>query len=513
MESNEETVKRPSTPPPFPNVTIERAVEVDVERGIEERNSDSGISSTNILPNRSAAEIARDVKLVLESVFGSKSIEEEKKEEEEGKKLKKKNSKKSLKKRKKKKKRKKRSDGKKKKRKKLYTVPKRDAAGRIKRKKLKIKGRSKVVKKNIKKGKDANIGLETISEDEWEESSDEGEPTSSYAESVSYAESGSYSESAGSEWVDSDSDSSYDSEEDDDEGDWSDEEFENDYDEPNIDDGALKLENGKRRLLSREKIFCFILFGIVVGGALAVARVVSGNKAAPKIDPDNERSKYLSSLLNPIAPNFNNPSSKEETAAAWMVNTDPADWSMLSDDALIERYVIVLIYFVTEGDLWNFSRDWLSEQSVCDWYGVTCNSGRHVSDLILGKLFFKAANNFLPVYPFSLILVNPLDDNGLFGSIPSELFLLTDLVIVSMGKKKTCKSRKYRRCLAHSLLHILYLSSDSNSLTGTLPTEVGMLRELKGLFIGTESFNRKFQGPIPSEIGFLTNLRDLSLRK
>lgn len=55
--------------------------------------------------------------------------------------------------------------------------------------------------------------------------------------------------------------------------------------------------------------------------------------------------------------------------------------------------------------------------------------------------------------------------------------------------------------------------SDSNSITGTLPSEIGQVTKLTGLFMGMETVNSLFQGPLPTEIGRLTNLKDLHLRK
>jgi hypothetical protein len=56
-------------------------------------------------------------------------------------------------------------------------------------------------------------------------------------------------------------------------------------------------------------------------------------------------------------------------------------------------------------------------------------------------------------------------------------------------------------------------TTDKNSLTGSIPSEVGFLTNLEGFFMGTLSFNSVFQGPIPTEIGLLSNLKNLHLRK
>ena len=54
---------------------------------------------------------------------------------------------------------------------------------------------------------------------------------------------------------------------------------------------------------------------------------------------------------------------------------------------------------------------------------------------------------------------------------------------------------------------------DKNSLTGVIPSELGLLTKLEGLFLGSLSYDSDFQGPIPAEIGLLTGLKNLHLCK
>lgn len=110
---------------------------------------------------------------------------------------------------------------------------------------------------------------------------------------------------------------------------------------------------------------------------------------------------------------------------------------------------------------------------------------------------------------------NSSDENGLFGSLPTELFFLTDLLTLSLGTivmrkmhpgSDLCIPRFLMQCFVSPL-------PDKNSLTGAIPSELGLLTNLEGLFLGSLSYNPDFQGPIPSEIGLLSSLMNLHLRK
>lgn len=92
------------------------------------------------------------------------------------------------------------------------------------------------------------------------------------------------------------------------------------------------------------------------------------------------------------------------------------------------------------------------------------------------------------VFVFEQLLIQPWTlydfvfqaNNTLTGSLPSEIGLLTNL---SMLRLK------------------------DNNLTSTIPTKIGLLTSLEELFVESNDFT----GSIPSEIGLLTNLVDLAV--
>lgn len=87
-------------------------------------------------------------------------------------------------------------------------------------------------------------------------------------------------------------------------------------------------------------------------------------------------------------------SSPQYDAMDWLVNDDPAelDFDATSTSILIERYALAVLYFALDGDSWDSSYGFLSEDDVCDWngpgsdftQGVLC-SGGSIYELTLGS--------------------------------------------------------------------------------------------------------------------------------
>jgi hypothetical protein len=55
-----------------------------------------------------------------------------------------------------------------------------------------------------------------------------------------------------------------------------------------------------------------------------------------------------------------------------------------SESARIQRFAMAEFFYEQEGLTWTDSTNWLSNRSVCSWYGITCNEDRIVSKIELG---------------------------------------------------------------------------------------------------------------------------------
>ena len=150
--------------------------------------------------------------------------------------------------------------------------------------------------------------------------------------------------------------------------------------------------------------------------------------------------------------------------ASWL--SDPSDPTLpagigeatCSDD----RDVLVALYEATNGDNWEHNTNWLSDEPLGEWYGVTTDDNGRVTSLWLRN-------------------------NQLSGRIPPELGNLT---------------------------HLERLNLDWNNLSGRIPPELGNLTNLQSLWISGSLFNRsELSGPLPWSLVRLTNLESLDLSK
>jgi hypothetical protein len=98
---------------------------------------------------------------------------------------------------------------------------------------------------------------------------------------------------------------------------------------------------------------------------------------------------------------LDDPSSPQFLALEWLAKKDGAQLNIPDSRyrTLVERYVISLLYFSTQGAAWSEQHSFLSRHSVCDWndqmgdeaigaskIGIICDNDGHVVKIILGKL-------------------------------------------------------------------------------------------------------------------------------
>ena len=172
-----------------------------------------------------------------------------------------------------------------------------------------------------------------------------------------------------------------------------------------------------------------------------------------------------------------------------------------------ERAVLEAFYLSTDGDNWKEASGWLSAQSVCSWFGVTCVAGS-VSKLEL------ADNQLQGVLPAELVylgnlLILDLQDNQLGGNIPPELGQLNDLVDLNLSFNHLEGAIPPGLGNLHNLL-FLRLAGNSR-LSGPIPPEIGDLENLDILSLSSFTGGTQLSGTIPVELGNLTQLTFLEL--
>lgn len=213
---------------------------------------------------------------------------------------------------------------------------------------------------------------------------------------------------------------------------------------------------------------------------------------------------------------FQDASSPHYRALQWL----STDNITLSGDrpttTILERYVLALLYFGTDGPNWTRQDlNFLTESSVCEWnnkippdrlggLGIYCDiSASSVRQVVLYGIGLAGT------IPWELSLVSDLQGlsigtNSLTGSIPVELASLQklDFFHVALNQLSGTIPTEFGRLTLLTDFHI-----SSNFLSGTLPSEIGLWKNL----IDVRMHNNTLSGSIPSELGQWTALTFLSL--
>ena len=163
-----------------------------------------------------------------------------------------------------------------------------------------------------------------------------------------------------------------------------------------------------------------------------------------------------------------------------------------------DRDALVALYEATDGANWTNSENWLSEQPLDEWWGVTTDGQGRVTNLVL---WANQLHGALPPQLGDLAALEKLNiggaarvegaaaniwwlhQNHLRGPIPPQLGLLSNLRVLDLS------------------------GEEGNSLTGPIPVELGNLANLERLLLK----GNQLRGPIPPELGRLVNLEEVRL--
>ncbi|KAG7345697.1 RHS repeat-associated core domain containing protein [Nitzschia inconspicua] len=196
------------------------------------------------------------------------------------------------------------------------------------------------------------------------------------------------------------------------------------------------------------------------------------------------------------------PQSPQSAALRWLQR--PINDSF-SDDQLVQRYALATLYYATGGDTgrWTASSLWLTALNECQWFTTSDSS----------TICSGPSNSYLEL---------DLRSNGLTGTLPEEIAMLTDLTTLRLSENGITGSLPSSLSL---LSRLEYLDLAANRLTeevapsdnvfvagnvngGTLFSQLGDMQALTHLSL----FQNLFETTIPTTIGLLSgNLRILDL--
>ncbi|MGK3733872.1 MAG: Leucine-rich repeat (LRR) protein [Bacillariaceae sp.] len=213
---------------------------------------------------------------------------------------------------------------------------------------------------------------------------------------------------------------------------------------------------------------------------------------APQLKPSTIQNLLISqwpSLEESIA----TPSSPQGEAFKWLTNST-SNLDAYSEQQLIQRFTMATFFYSTNGKDWLTNDGWLSEENECLWYQT------------------KSFRN--PCDASGSLLNLELDENGLSGSLPSELALLSNSLTrleLATGKKTDDSNETFIRGNLPSEVGLLtkleYMSLSNQQISGTIPSEISELSLLTVLDLE----RNKFEGSIMTNIGQLQQLNNLYL--
>jgi hypothetical protein len=226
----------------------------------------------------------------------------------------------------------------------------------------------------------------------------------------------------------------------------------------------------RQRKVQYSILGCVLLVvGVSVGVIVATGgsgRVTVYTTTAPSMSPSAAPSSFDLDKFDDILPDFSlaslsNQNSPAAKAFSWL--TSEQDLYAYSDFQKLQRFVLATLFYSTNGEKWLDNGGWVEKFRFdeCDWYmGEDSDSG-----CVDGR--------------YEEIT---LDLNGLAGTLPDELSVLTDLKVLRMS---------------------------FNGLTGEIPSRFGSLTNLKILSL----YINRLKGPLPLELGSLSALEDIDLSR
>ena len=189
--------------------------------------------------------------------------------------------------------------------------------------------------------------------------------------------------------------------------------------------------------------------------------------------------------------------------AQWLGRIMHADVSVCTTDDRPDYYALAALYQSTNGPGWTNSDNWLSDEPLGTWHGVSTDSDGRVTGLDLRENNLRGQ---IPPESGRLQYLTELNvwGNQLAGSIPPEIGQLQNLSFLQLGKNQLTGPILSE---LGKLQNLTRLDLGGNQLTGPIPPEIWELQQLRVLWLS----GNPLSGSIPEEIGQLQNLTWLGL--
>ncbi|MXZ70432.1 MAG: hypothetical protein F4Z04_02805 [Acidobacteria bacterium] len=204
----------------------------------------------------------------------------------------------------------------------------------------------------------------------------------------------------------------------------------------------------------------------------------------------------------------------------------PMDEALAQGSVQSDRAALVRLYNATDGPNWANSTNWLSDEPLSDWHGVTTDANGRVTMLDLDfngldgqipgaigdldrlevlLLFINDLTGSIPTQIGDLDSLRKLDlgGNDLTGRIPATLGNLTRLTQLGLWSNDLTGHIPD----LSNLVLLEHLRLENNRLTGQVPTWIGNLASLTWLAL----YGNGLTGPLPDDLAVLSRLGRLNL--
>ena len=155
---------------------------------------------------------------------------------------------------------------------------------------------------------------------------------------------------------------------------------------------------------------------------------------------------------------------------------------------LSQTDALVALYHATGGANWARNANWLSEEPIGTWYGVTTNENGGVTEINLNR---NLLNGHIPPALASLsnLEILRMSGNSLAGPIPVALANLTALTNLELNDNQLDGPIPPQ---LGNLANLAWLDLSANNLTGPIPTELRALTGLTVLELSENSLTGRF---------------------
>jgi len=201
---------------------------------------------------------------------------------------------------------------------------------------------------------------------------------------------------------------------------------------------------------------------------------------------------------------------------------DPSNYTAREHSALMALYIL------TAGNSWTNNDGWFSDSNVCEWHGVSCDTGRSVSTLDLS--WNSMRGSFSDIYNVCLrelanLTMLDLGNNQIRGSIPAD-FYLQRLTHLELGNNRlsgsipsslsTLPQLRLLELQGNYFTSVLmnngyssleYLDLGDNQIFGTIQYSISRLDRLK--FVSLR--NNRLVGGLADDYSLLANLTEFDV--